>query len=130
MKQHIKLLSTLLVIIHLLAVCAAGQPKTNASAIPESFVYVTDLIPDLILEMRYYSTYNFMGVRVDGYLSPVGILTRKAAYALQSASNDLRAQGYAIKVFDAYRPQSAVNHFMRWKRPGSGSMTKSGGITL
>ena len=86
----------------------------QASFLPESFVYVTDFVPDAILEIRYYSTYNFVGTRVDDYWAPLAILTKEAAIALRQASDNLREQGYAIKVFDAYRPQGAVDHFMRW----------------
>ncbi len=78
------------------------------------FVRITDVVPDAILEIRYYSTYNFVGQRIDGYQSPVAMLTREAATALKAVSDDLKAQGYRLKIFDAYRPQCAVDHFMRW----------------
>lgn len=102
--------------------CAVGQ---DASALPDGFVYVADTVPDTILEIRYYSTYNFVGARVDDYLSPVAILTEDAADALKLASDDLRAQGYAIKVFDAYRPQGAVDHFVRWASDADDVLTKA-----
>ena len=78
------------------------------------FVRITDAVPDAILEIRYYSTYNFVGERIDGYQAPVAMLTREAATALKAVSDDLKAQGYRLKIFDAYRPQRAVDHFMRW----------------
>ena len=78
------------------------------------FVAITDVVPDAILEIRYYSTYNFVGARVDGYLEPTALLTREAADSLKTASDDLNAQGFRIKVYDAYRPQMAVSHFVRW----------------
>ena len=78
------------------------------------FVNITDVIPDAILEIRYHSTYNFVGSRIDGYLEPTAMLTREAATALKAVSDDLKAQGYRLKIFDAYRPQRAVDHFMRW----------------
>ena len=78
------------------------------------FVRITDVVPDAILEIRYYSTYNFVGQRIDGYLSPIAMLTREAADALKAVSDDLKAQGYRLKIFDAYRPQCAVDNFMRW----------------
>ncbi|MBQ3722983.1 MAG: phosphatase PAP2 family protein [Bacteroidales bacterium] len=78
------------------------------------FVRVTDVVPDVILEIRYYSSYNFVGDRIDGYLAPVALLTREAADSLKAVSDDLIRQGYRIKIFDAYRPQMAVNHFVRW----------------
>ena len=80
------------------------------------FVLLTDVIPDALLEIRYYSTFNFVGKRIDAYEAPVAYLTIEAAQALKKASDDLRKQGYAIEIFDAYRPQTAVDHFKRWAR--------------
>ena len=78
------------------------------------FVNITDVVPDAILEIRYYSTYNFVGARVDGYEEPIALLTRQAADSLRAVSDDLMKQGYRLKIFDAYRPQCAVDHFVRW----------------
>lgn len=86
----------------------------KANTIPKGFVYITDTVPDVILEPRYYSTYNFIGKRIDGYQAPTAILSEPAATALKGASDDLRAQGYVLKIFDAYRPQRAVDQFMKW----------------
>ena len=78
------------------------------------FVNLADAVPDAILEIRYYSTYNFVGTRVDGYEEPVALLTRQAADSLRAVSDDLKKQGYRLKIYDAYRPQCAVDHFVRW----------------
>lgn len=78
------------------------------------FVNLAEVVPDAILEIRYYSTYNFVGARVDGYEEPVALLTSQAADSLRAVSDDLLKQGYRLKIFDAYRPQCAVDHFMRW----------------
>ena len=80
----------------------------------EGFVLITDVIPDAILEIRYYSTFNFVGERIDAYDAPVAYLTKEAAAALKNVSDDLMAQGYRIKIYDAYRPQTAVDHFKAW----------------
>ena len=80
------------------------------------FVLLTDAVPDVILEIRYYSTYNFIGDRIDGYEQPVALLTREAAEALKAVSGDVKALGYRLKIYDAYRPQAAVSHFMRWAK--------------
>ena len=80
----------------------------------EFFVSLTEAVPDAILEIRYFSTYNFVGERVDGYLAPTALMTRVAADSLRAVSDDLMRQGYRIKIFDAYRPQKAVDHFVRW----------------
>lgn len=78
------------------------------------FVLLADYVPAIIQEIRYYSTYNFIGDRIDGYEEPCAILTREAARALKSVSNELNVQGYRLKVYDAYRPSTAVKHFMLW----------------
>lgn len=78
------------------------------------FVLLSEAVPDAILEIRYFSTYNFVGDRVDGYEEPVALITKEAAAALKAASDEFISKGYRIKVFDAYRPQMAVSHFVRW----------------
>ena len=80
----------------------------------KGFVLVSEAVPDVILEIRYHSTFNFVGQRVDGYEQPVAILTREAADALQKASDAAMALGCRLKVYDAFRPQRAVDHFVRW----------------
>ena len=80
----------------------------------KGFVYVKDYVPDVIEDLRYNTTNNFMGQRADGYHQNRAILTLEAAKALQKAAKELRAMGYVIKIFDAYRPQSAVDCFVRW----------------
>ena len=80
------------------------------------FVSIGEVVPDAILEIRYYATYNFIGDRIDGYEEPAALITREAAKALKEVSDDVIRQGYRLKVFDAYRPQKAVDPFMRWAR--------------
>lgn len=89
----------------------AGQTFSDDAS---DFVLLSEAVPDAILEIRYYSTYNFVGARIDGYEQPVALLTREAAQALREVSDELIAKGYRLKIFDAYRPQMAVDHFMRW----------------
>ncbi len=88
--------------------------KLNLSNDASNFVLLSEAVPDAILEIRYYSTYNFVGTRIDGYEEPVALLTKEAATALKKVSDELKKKGYRLKIFDAYRPQKAVNHFMRW----------------
>ena len=64
--------------------------------------------------MRYFSTFNFVGTRIDGYKAPVALLTKEAATALKNVSDQLIIHGFRLKIWDAYRPQSAVAHFVRW----------------
>ena len=78
------------------------------------FVTLSEAVPDAILEIRYYGTYNFVGTRIDGYEEPTALLTKQAAKALKEVSDDVMAQGYRLKIYDAYRPQKGVDHFVRW----------------
>ena len=78
------------------------------------FVLLADFVPQIIQEIRYYSTYNFIGDRIDGYEEPCALLTKEAARALKSVASEVMVQGYRLKVFDAYRPVSAVKHFVLW----------------
>ena len=78
------------------------------------FVLLADFVPQIIQEIRYYSTYNFIGDRIDGYEEPCALLTKEAARALKSVAAEVMVQGYRLKVFDAYRPVSAVKHFVLW----------------
>ena len=89
-------------------------PRSHSTTDASGFVMVSDVIPDVIIEPRYYSTYNFVGKRVDGYEEPIALCTREAAAALKQVADDLRPKGYLLKVYDAYRPQRAVDHFVRW----------------
>ncbi len=108
--QRLKLI-ILLVVGWMFIACAK---ETDPTLDRSGFVVVTDVIPDAILEIRYYSTYNFVGARIDGYEAPIALMTRQAADSLKVVSDELKAQGYRLKIWDAYRPQRAVNHFIRW----------------
>lgn len=88
------------------------------------FVNLADVVPDAIQEIRYFGTYNFVGSRIDGYLQPTALLSRRAADSLRRVSDELVAQGYRLKIFDAYRPQMAVDHFVRWNRNVSDTLMR------
>lgn len=109
----------ILILICLLALTSCHKHETRQLA-PEmdssAFVVITDVIPDAILEIRYFSTYNFIGDRIPGYLEPTAMLTRQAADSLKLVSQDLLEKGYRLKIFDAYRPQCAVDYFMAWAK--------------
>ena len=81
---------------------------------PSGFVLLSDHIPSIVQEIRYYSTYNFIGDRIDGYEEPIALLTKEAARALKAVANEMNVQGYRLKIFDAYRPTTAVKHFIMW----------------
>ena len=88
--------------------------KNDITMDSSGFVVLAEYIPQIVQEIRYYSTYNFIGDRIDGYEEPCALLTIEAARALQSVSNEVIVQGYRLKVFDAYRPARAVKHFVLW----------------
>ena len=93
-----------------------GAEDVDSTEDRSQFVVLTDVVPDAILEIRYYGTYNFVGERIDGYKAPVALLTRQAADSLKLVSDDLKQLGYRLKIYDAYRPQKAVDHFVRWAK--------------
>ena len=111
-------ITSLLLLFFALFSCSSGEKEIaqeqQKEGMPSDFTLITDVVPDAILEIRYYSTYNFVGERIDGYMAPVAIMTVKAANALKEVSDELAEKGYRLKIYDAYRPQRAVNHFIRW----------------
>jgi len=90
---------------------AAPEPKA-----PSDFVALKSVDPTILEEIRYFTPHNFVGERIDGYQQPLCILTRPAAEALHKAQTKLLRQGYTLKVYDCYRPQRAVDHFVRWAK--------------
>ena len=87
---------------------------TDITKDPSGFVLLSDVIPSIVQEIRYFSTYNFVGDRIDGYEEPCAILTKEAARALKTVSNEMMVQWYRLKIFDTYRPACAVKHFVLW----------------
>ena len=113
------MLAAILAILCGTCVISCSDDKKEAPAVSPTedtsqFVTLTDAVPDAILEIRYYGTYNFVGQRIDGYEQPTALLTRQAAKALKTVSDNVMAQGYRLKIYDAYRPQRGVDHFVRW----------------
>ncbi len=88
------------------------------------FVDISTIIPDIILEIRYYSTYNFVGERISGYKEPIALMTKEAAKALKKVNEYLKEKGYLIKIYDSYRPQRAVDHFVNWTKNNDTKMKK------
>jgi D-alanyl-D-alanine dipeptidase len=110
--------SAIFTICGMMMVSCFSDTKTgsavSATDDTSEFVMLAEAVPDAILEIRYYGTYNFVGQRIDGYLEPTALLTRRAADSLKAVSDDVKAQGYRLKIYDAYRPQMGVDHFVRW----------------
>ena len=86
------------------------DPEKDSS----SFVLLSDMIPSIIQEIRYFSTYNFIGDRIDGYEEPIALLTKEAARALKNVAGEMNVKGCRLKIFDTYRPVTAVRHFILW----------------
>jgi len=85
-------------------------------AAPPEFVALDEVDASILHDIRYHGRHNFVGRRIRGYRDPICVLTRPAAEALAEAQAALRSEGYSLKVYDCYRPQTAVDHFVRWAR--------------
>ena len=105
-------------------IAASSNGRSMGPDDPSGFVVLTDVVPDVLLEMRYYSAFNFVGTRVDGYEEPIALITREAAQALKAVSDEAMTLGYRLKIWDTYRPQMAVDHFCRWGEDVADTLTK------
>jgi D-alanyl-D-alanine dipeptidase len=124
MKRHSILISVLvLLFIGFPGFLSFGEPQ--GEGLPKGFVYVDRAIPDIIIDLRYYTAHNFVGERIDGYLKPRCILTKETTEALLQVQKELQAFGLGLKIFDAYRPQQAVDHFVRWANNLEDTRTKA-----
>lgn len=95
---------------------SVASDALNISNDSSGFVLLSDAVPDAILEIRYYSTYNFVGKRIAGYEEPIALITKEAATKLKEVSDELVEKGYRLKIYDAFRPQIAVNNFVDWAK--------------
>ena len=86
----------------------------NAQKLPKNFVYLEDIAPSIRIELRYFSNNNFIGKPIDGYNSNSLIITEETAKSLKIIQQELLQKELSLKIFDGYRPQKAVNHFVRW----------------
>ena len=102
----------LLVLLCNLSLLATAQQALVE--LPEGFVYAKEVIPKLRTDLRYYSSNNFIGKPIDGYIQPKCILTKEAAAALNKVQEELQMLGFGLLVYDAYRPQRAVDQFVTW----------------
>ena len=93
--------------------------------LPEGFVYAKDIILDLDVELRYFGSYNFVGDTIDGYNANTLIITKATAEKLKLVQVELQSQNLCLKVYDGYRPQRAVNHFVRWAKVLDDTLMKS-----
>ncbi len=105
-----KIIMTLAVVIGSLGTIGAETISTDKS----DFAQISTVIDDAAYDIRYYSSNNFTGNKINGYKAPRAYMTKKALAALAKAAEDLRAQGYRLLIWDAYRPQKAVDNFVNW----------------
>ena len=112
------------VFIAAILICLIGcSDKTYK--LPEGFVFLDEYIPGIEIDLRYYSNDNFVGDTIDGYHTAKCVVSLKAAEALKKINEELNAKGFGLKVFDAYRPQQAVDHFVRWAKDLGDTLMKS-----
>jgi D-alanyl-D-alanine dipeptidase len=111
------------VILIFCVVFFAFTPKQNQD-LPEGFIYAKDVIKDLDVELRYYTANNFVGDTIDGYKANRLILTKQTVEKLKLVQEELHKHNLCLKVYDGYRPQRAVNHFIRWARDLKDTVTK------
>ncbi|HWM84041.1 MAG TPA: M15 family metallopeptidase [Pseudolabrys sp.] len=107
--------------------CASSRAATllQPSSYPKGFVDLAAVAPDIVVDLRYAGSDNFVGRRIDGYEAPRCILTQRAAQALAAVQRDMSEHGLGLKVFDCYRPERAVAHFLRWAREGADTAMKA-----
>jgi D-alanyl-D-alanine dipeptidase len=114
----------LLIIPALLALLLLALPAL-AGQRPEGFVTLNEFLPGAAYDVKYFTGDNFVGARVDGYRAPKVLLTVEAATALKAVQADLKPFGLSLKFFDGYRPQRAVDHFVRWAEDLKDTRTKA-----
>jgi len=107
----------------LIIILSTGSVK--AQGLPEGFVYLDEVIPDILYDIRYAGNHNFIGKPITGYEEAQAILSKPAAEALSKVQQELIQKDFMLKIFDAYRPQQAVNHFMEWAKDGEDTLMKS-----
>jgi len=98
----------------LFSLIAIAEISPEARA--KGFVYLHEIDPTIMTSLRYFGSENFLGRPVAGYLSPVVIMTKPAAMALAKVQAELKKDGYSLVVYDAYRPQRAVDDFIFWSK--------------
>ena len=103
------------IIIISIFVAHSGSEEINPIFDNSEFVIINEEIPEILTELRYYTSFNFIGEKIDGYEEPVAIIKREAIENLRKASDYFYKDGYVIKIWDSYRPLKAVKHFIDWK---------------
>ncbi len=105
-----KFLVSFVIIASFMMPALADKISTDKS----DFAEISTVIEDAAFDIRYYSSNNFTGNKIEGYKAPRAYMTKKALAALKIAADDLRKQGYRLLIWDSYRPQKAVDNFVKW----------------
>ena len=98
--------------------------SSSKEDLPKGFVYINDIDPSIIINLKYFSTDNFIGRRVPHYKANKGIMTKEAAIALSKAQKKFITKGYAIVIYDSYRPDSSVKYFVEWMNDANDTIRK------
>ena len=123
--RAVRVIASLATLAAALTATTAAVRSQAGAARPADFVRLSGAIPGIVVDVRYYGDDNFVGAPIDGYEAPAALLTQSAAAALRQVQASLRPHGFALKVFDAYRPQTAVDHFVRWAADPADDRTKA-----
>ena len=113
MKKEI-FMKKLCIILLMIVLCSTFAHAEIISNDKTDFVEISSVIDDAAFDIRYYSPNNFTGNKIQGYKAPRAYLTKEALAALAKAADDLRNQGYRLLIWDSYRPQKAVDNFVKW----------------
>ena len=114
----------LFILVLFISLSTTMNAQIESDQMPEGFVDAKEIMPSLRTDMRYYSTNNFIGEPIDGYNKPKCLLTKEAAEALKKVQDEFGRLGFGLLVFDAYRPQRAVNQFIRWSKDSTDNKMK------
>jgi zinc D-Ala-D-Ala dipeptidase len=109
----------------LLITCFSTLSAISDEARSKGFVDLHEIDPTILISLRYCTCENFVGAYVEGYKKPIVLITKQTAEALSKVQAEVKRDGYCLVIYDAYRPQEAVNHFVRWSENSSDQAKKA-----
>lgn len=108
-----------------LAWTESSSQTESSDVVPAGFEYIHKVIPDAAYDIRYAGEKNFTGRPVPGYIAETALLTKEALTQLKAVADELRKKGYRLLIYDAYRPQKAVDSFVKWAGDPADTLSKS-----
>lgn len=108
----------------IILLCILTCASISSQQLHRGFVILSDLEDTIQFELRYLGNNNFIGKPIDGYYKNCIIITKETAQALKKVQQILLKEGLSLKIFDAYRPQQAVDHFVRWAKQTNDTLMK------